>query len=240
MQFFTFVLRTVFISSLLLLLTSPSAAVNTVTIDGIFSDWSDEFCRADNVCDDFPNQQDAKGACIASNFVTPGPATTAYLRFDFDETGLSGANSADGCWFVDVDQDGNVNRALCFHLTGDPLVLQTTQMFTCNDSAAATCGTPTAAVSSAACNENANVTTDRLLNSCPADSADTGVECSVPLADLGWVSGTISLLRACTYTSNLQPNSATFDCMADGANAFIIDPGNGTNVPVELQEFSIE
>jgi len=28
--------------------------------------------------------------------------------------------------------------------------------------------------------------------------------------------------------------------MADGNDAFIIDPENGDNVPVELQEFSVE
>jgi len=185
MQFTTLVMRTVIVSILALLLVSPSSADNTVTIDGSFADWTDEFCRPDDTCDDFPGQADAKGACIASNFVSPGPATAAYLRFDFDVTGLSGANTADGCWLVDVNQNGNVDRALCFSLQGNPLVLQTTQMFTCNDSAAATCGGDAPAASGAACDENANVTTDRLLNSCSGDSADAGVECSVPLTDLG-------------------------------------------------------
>jgi hypothetical protein len=239
MKFSTPVIRTVIVSILALLLASPSDAFNDVTIDGSFADWTDEFCRPDDTCDDFPDQADAKGACIASNFVTPGPATTAHLRFDFDVTGLSGANTADGCWLVDVDQNGNVDRALCFSLQGNPLVLQTTQMFTCNDNAAETCGGPTAAASSADCDENTNLTTDRLLNTCSGDSADTGVECSVPLTDLGWVSGRISLLKACTYNS-AQPNSNTSDCMADGTNPFIIDPENGENVPVELQEFSVE
>jgi len=185
MQFTTLVMRTVIVSILALLLVSPSSADNTVTIDGSFADWTNEFCRADDTCDNFPGQADAKGACIASNFVSPGPATAAYLRFDFDVTGLSGANTADGCWLVDVNQNGNVDRALCFSLQGNPLVLQTTQMFTCNDSAAATCGGDAPAASGAACDENANVTTDRLLNSCSGDSADAGVECSVPLTDLG-------------------------------------------------------
>lgn len=239
MKFSTFAIRTVIVSILALLVVSPAGAANTVTINGTFSDWSDEYCRADNACDDFPGQADAKGACIASNFITPGPATTAYLRFDFDVTGLSGANSADGCWLVDVDQNGNVDRALCFDLQGNPLVLQTTQMFTCNDSSATTCGQDIAVDSTATCDENANVTTDRILNSCPDDSADTGVECSVSLTDLGWTSGKISLVKACTYNS-AQPNSNSSDCMADGANAFIIDPENGNNVPVELQQFSVE
>jgi hypothetical protein len=239
MKFATLVIRTVIVSILALLGASPSGADNTVTIDGTFTDWTDEFCRPDDTCDDFPGQADAKGACIASNFLAPGPATVAYLRFDFDVTGLSGANTADGCWLVDVNQNGNVDRALCFSLQGNPLVLQTTQMFTCNDSAAATCGGADEVSSSAACDKSANVTTDRLLNTCSEDSADTGVECSVPLINLGWVSGRISLLRACTYNS-AQPNSNSSDCMADSTDPFLIDPENGENVPVELQEFSVE
>ena len=46
-------------------------------------------------------------------------------------------------------------------------------------------------------------------------------------------------VRACTYNS-AQPNSNSSDCMADGENPFIIDPENGDNVPVELQEFNVE
>jgi hypothetical protein len=239
MQFATFVIRTVIVSILALLLASPSDAANDVVIDGSFADWADEFCRPDDTCDDFPGQQDAKGACIANNFVSPGPATVAYLRFDFDVTGLSGENTADACWLVDVDQNGNVDRALCFSLQNNPLVLQTTQMFTCNDSAAATCGGAAAVASGAVCSRNANLTTERLLNSCSGDSADTGVECSVSLSDLGWVSGEISALRACTYNS-AQPNSNTSDCMADTTRPLTIDPETGEDVPVELQEFSIE
>jgi hypothetical protein len=83
------------------------------------------------------------------------------------------------------------------------------------------------------------LTTERLLTTCSGDSADTGVECSVLLTDLGWDSGRIFLLKACTHPS-AQPNSNAFECVADSSNPFIIDPENGTNIPVELQEFSVE
>ena len=49
------------------------------SIDGAFADWSDEYCKPDpGACDDFPNQQDTKGACIASNLAatSPSPANT--------------------------------------------------------------------------------------------------------------------------------------------------------------------
>jgi hypothetical protein len=239
MQIATLVSRIVLGSLLAVLVVSPSGAANTVTIDGSFADWTDEFCRPDNACGDFAGQRDAKGACVASNFVTPGPATTVYLRFDFDVTGLPGANTADGCWLVDVNQNGNVDRGLCFSLQGNPLVIQTTQMFTCDDSTTVTCGVPVPVASSVACAVNSNVTTDRLLKTCSGDSADTGVECSISLADLGWVSGKIFKLWACTHTS-AQPNVTSFDCIVDENNPLIIDPENGDNVPVELQEFSVE
>lgn len=228
--------RRSWVGFLVLAMAGPLAAQNTVTIDGVFADWSDEYCQPDTVCDDFPGQSDAKGACIASNWVNPGPATTAYLRFDFDVTGLSGANTADGCWLVDVNQNGNVDRALCFSLSGNPLVLQQTRFFTCGDTTTATCPSAVEVISSATCAVSTSLTTQRLFI-CAGEvpDADTGVECSVALADLGWTSGTIGLLQSCTYQS-AQPNSNSSDCLS----GFVIDPQNGTNTPVQLLSFSID
>lgn len=224
-----------------LALANPLLAQNSVTIDGAFADWADEYCEPDNACDDFAGQSDAKGACIASNWVNPGPATNAYLRFDFDVTDLSGANTADGCWLVDVNQNGNVDRALCFSLSDpagppDELVLQLTRFFTCGDTTTATCPSAVEVASTAVCAANPNVTADRLVV-CPGEvpNADTGVECSVALGDLGWTSGTIGLLQSCTYQSS-QPNSNSSDCLT----GFVIDPESGTNTPVELLSFSVD
>ncbi len=61
----------------------------------------------------------------------------------------------------------------------------------------------------------------------------------VSLADIGWVSGRIFQLWACTHPS-AQPNTRLFDCIATQSNPLIIDPQNGDDVPVELQEFSVE
>lgn len=227
----------------------PTAVLpqNTVTIGtsptADVSDWSDEFCVADPPpdCDDFPNQQDAKGACIASNYVAPGPADTAFLRFDFDEIGRNGANTIDGCWLVDVNQNGLVERALCFSVasTGGVASSVVGTLFTCNDSAATTCGNDMAVASSATCALN-NATPDaQQLADCAVGDLDLAVECSVLLTDMGWTTGAISLIQGCSSTS-AQPNSATFDCFGSPTDPLVIDPENGMNLPIELVYFTVE
>lgn len=221
---------------------ASAQASNTVTIDGVMSDWSDEFCRPDNVCDDFSNQFDAKGACIASNFVSPGPADSVYLRFDFDDFARTGANTQDGCWLVDVDQNGNVDAALCFTLANDPVTLTQTRYFSCGDSTASTCASATEQIpvpTGTTCAASNNVAAPDILFSCPADTRDSGVECSVPLVAMGWTSGVVSLLRGCTFAS-AQPNSNSSDCIADIGSPFTVDPEGGGNAPVELIDFSIQ
>lgn len=216
-------------------------AQNTVTIDGSFADWADEFCRPDSVCADFTGQSDAKGACIASNFAatTPSPATTSYLRFDLDVTGLSGANTADACWLVDSDNNTNVDRALCFSMSGNPLTLQQTRFFTCNDTTSTTCGGASEIPSTALCAINSALGASQHLLTCPSDTTDTAIECSVPVTELGWTSGVIVLVRGCTYNS-AQPNSNPADCIVDNGSPFIIDPENGGNTPVRLQGFTVQ
>jgi hypothetical protein len=220
---------------------SPVLAQNTVTIDGSFADWADEFCRPDSACADFTGQSDAKGACIASNFAAtnPSPATLSYLRFDFNVTGLAGANTADACWLVDSNQSGSVDRALCFSMSGNPLTLQQTRFFTCNDTSAVTCGAATEVPSGALCAVNAALAAGQHLLTCGGDTTDTAVECSVPMTNLGWTSGIIVLLRGCTFNS-AQPNSNPADCIVDGASPFIINPETGGNTPVALRGFTVE
>ena len=187
------------------------------------------------------NHQDAKGACIASNHASVVPATTAYLRLDFDDVGRGGANTMDGCWLVDVNQNGNVDRGLCFSISSTANLASsiTTTLFTCNDSSSTTCGGDAAVASSAVCAFN-NATADAdQLTDCDAGDDDLAVECSASLADLGWISGTVSLIQGCTSTS-AQPNSATFDCFGSPGAPLIIDPQTGSNVPVELEFFVIE
>jgi hypothetical protein len=215
------------------------AQPNAVVVDGAFADWADEYCRPDpGACDDFPNQQDTKGACIASNFATttPGPANTIYLRFDFDDSGLAGANTGDACWLVDTDQDGSANRALCLEVAGNPFNTLTSFLYTCNDSSASCGGAALAASQPQACAFTAALASAAQLEC--SDTADTAVECSIPVADLGWASGNITLLSGCTFGSP-QPNSAEHDCATEGG-PFVIDPEGGNNSPVELLDVAVD
>jgi hypothetical protein len=214
----------------------PARATNDVTIDGAFADWSDEYCKADpGACDDFPNQQDTKGACIASNFAatTPSPATTVYLRFDFDVQGLSGANTADACWLIDTDTDGNSNAAICMELAGNLFSSIINPYFTCNDSAPA-CGGPVAASpASLTCAFTNSLAAVQQLECSAGDAGDAAVECSISTADLGVSANNIvTLISGCTFGS-AQPNSATHDCATEGG-PFVIDLEDGGNTPVEL------
>ena len=233
---------------------APAWAQNSVTIDvagspmADVSDWADETCFPDDACDEFPNQQDVTGACIASDFAStdPNPATTAFLRFDFDDTTASGANSLDGCWLVDVNQNGLVDRALCFSLVspgmGQPVDLDTppdgVRFFNCADSSTDTCAMDVEVMgSSATCAVNNNTTGADLFPVCP--EPDAAVEGSITLADLGWTAGEVPLIQGCSSTS-AQPNSASFDCVADVGNPLFINPETGSNTPVELLSFAID
>ena len=214
---------------------------NAVIIDGAFADWSDEYCKQDpGTCDDFPNQQDTKGACIASNLAatTPSPANTVYLRFDFDDTGLSGGNTGDACWLVDSDQDGNANRALCMEVTGNPFNTLQSFLYDCNDSSASCGGAVLSATQAQSCAFTSALTAAQQLECIIGDPGDTAVECSIPVANLGWASGNIVLLSGCTFGSP-QPNSAEHDC-ATSDGLFVIDPTGGINTPVELLDFEVE
>ena len=220
----------------------PAGAANTVTIDGSFADWADEYCKPDpGACDDFPNQQDTKGACIASNFTAtmPSPANTVYLRFDFDEQGLSGANTADACWLIDTDSDGNTNAAICMELTGNLFNTITNPYFTCNDSAAS-CGGPVAgSPASLTCAFTNSLAAAQQLECSGGDPGDAAIECSISTADLGVsANNVVTLISGCTFGSP-QPNSAEHDCATEGG-PFIIDLEDGGNTPVTLIGVSVD
>ena len=238
------------ISVLLLItaVTNDTFAVNDVTIGtsptADITDWSDEYCVQDADpadCNDYSGQSDGKGACIASNYSAPGPADTAFLRYDFDDTGATGRNTIDGCWLVDVDQNGFSNRALCFSVSssGGTAVRVTSQLFTCNDTTPGCSGSAPIATSSAVCAINNAVPDVNQLTDCAIADTDLAVECSASLSDMGWTSGRIGLLQGCSSVS-ATPTSTFKDCFGDPSAPLFIDPTNGENLPVDLQFFEIE
>jgi hypothetical protein len=221
---------------------TAGAQVNSVTIDGDVTpvgDWDDEYCVEDvDGCNDEPGQRDSKYACIASNYASVQPADTIYLRFDFDETGFTGANTGDGCWLLDTDGDTLVNKALCFTLSGNPATLDPAdvELFDCNDSMDDRCGGSTAVpTASPQCLLDIDAPDATTCNGGP----DAAIECSLPLSDVEWMTGEAILLGACTYPSEV-PNSAPTDCVNDPDGPFVIDPETGGNTPVNLLSFTIE
>jgi len=231
------------VALLSVLIATGALGDNTVTIGSSpmtdVSDWDDEYCVADTSCGANSSQNDGKGACIASNFPT---STHAYLRYDYDEVGLSGNNTMDGCWLVDVDEDDLVDRALCFTIgsSGGLANSIATTLYSCSGSANSCGGSPAPLVSDAMCAFN-NATPDgsQLLD-CDVGDNDLAVECSVSLSDMGWTAGdTLQLIQGCS-TSSAQPTSSTFECFGEPGSPLIIDPNTGGNMPVELQFFTIE
>jgi hypothetical protein len=218
------------------------AQTNFVSIDGDVTpvgDWDDEYCIEDvDGCDDEPGQRDSKYACVASNYFTVQPADTLFLRFDFDDTGFTGANTGDGCWLLDTDDDQNVNAALCFTLSGSPATLDPAdvQLYSCNDSMADRCaGSVALPASSPVCLLDVDAPDATSCNAGP----DAAVECSVPIPDIGSLTAGTVLLGACTFPSEV-PNSAPSDCVNDSGSPFIVDPFSGTSIPVELVRFTVE
>ncbi len=211
-------------------------AQNTVTIDGDISDWHDEFLILDTGgCDDHPGQKDV----ILSGLAINNPIL--YYLFVFDETGLSGMNTGDGCWLFDLDSDGNADKAFCFTLRGNPFTLMAADVkfYDCGDTQPDRC---TSAVEVVVTSLNCALHNPAAeIPGFECGNGDTAaVECSLDVTEeVGWMMGQIFLLASCSYPSQI-PNSAPSDCVVEFSDAiFIVDPDNGT-VPVKLQSLSVE
>ena len=211
-------------------------AQNDVTIgDMTIADWSDEQCIDDpDGCNDIMGQRDVQYACIASNYAGVQPADTLYLLQVFDEIGSTGANTVDGCWLIDLDSagagDGDADLAVCVTTTGNPAVLASATLYSCNDTNPDRCSGPVAqAAPSLSCS---------VLQVAECNGDGTAVECEIGLADLTLSPGAvIELLASCAFPSQ-QANSAPADC-AFGPPGETVDTSNGNNTPVELLSFSI-
>ena len=211
-------------------------AQNTVTIDGNISDWSDEVLILDlGGCNDNPGQKDV----IVSGLAVNNPIV--YYLFVFDETGLSGGNTGDGCWLFDTNSDGNADKAFCFTLRNNPFTLLAADVkfYDCNNTDPDRCtGATEIMVTSLNCALHGMAPEIAGFECGDGDTA--AVECSMDITEeLGWMTGNLVLLAACSYPSQI-PNSAPSDCVVElSDNVFVLDPENGT-VPVILQSFSID
>jgi hypothetical protein len=189
--------------------SSVRAVTNQVVIDGNVTaagDWNDEVCRADiDSANDATGQKDVTQLCIATNYATVQPATILYVRLDFDDTNFSGSNSVDGCVLFDTDGDGNVNRALCVTLDGNPPTATIT-LYSCGDSKPLNCASSSALATTASCMVHASAAVNPFSS---ADNPDTAVECAMPVAETGMTN--IVRVNVCSYPSG-SPSSNASDC----------------------------
>lgn len=219
----------------LLSLSACLAMGQSVTIDGDISDWADEFLVADlGGCDDVPGQKDV----ILSGLAVDNP--TLYCLFVFDEIGLNGGNTGDGCWLFDTDNDGFVDKAFCFTLRNNPFTLAASDIkfYNCGDNQVDRCTSaveiPLTSLACALAGDVAEIPGYECGNGNTAS-----VECSIDMTnEINWSVGAV-LLGSCSYPSAV-PNSAPSDCVVElGDNLFNVDPVAGT-VPVELESVEIQ
>jgi len=194
-------------------------------------------CQDDvNGPNDEPGQKDVTRFCVDDG---DGSPFELYTLANWDETKLTGSNTADVCILFDNDGDGLVNLAVCVTLqsSGHPnanlAIFKERRLFTCGDTKSDRCTGPTQLMASfvTAC-ESSQRDTDPFGPSVvggPGDSYpdDTEILCAIDLADFGAFSGGAKLLDACSYPSTI-PNSDPSDCVlfSTCSSAADCDDGN--------------
>jgi hypothetical protein len=144
---------------------------------------------------------------------------------NWDETTLTGNNTADVCFLFDNDSDGLANITVCVTLqssgnaNGNLAILKTFRLITCGDTRGDRCTGPVqvAGPYTTTC-EVSQQSTDPFgpatLNG-PGDQypVDTQILCGIDLADFGAAGIGADLLDSCAYPSTI-PNSDPSDCVA--------------------------
>jgi hypothetical protein len=154
---------------------------------------------------DEPGQKDLTRMSVDDT----GLPASLGVTWNWDEIGLQGQNTADGCSLFDSDGDASANFAVCEIWGGDPPVEVATRLYTCNDTSADRCAGPvddasfTSTCGVAISNTDPFPTGDSVPN-------DTQASCTIVLADVG--AANAQLLNVCSYPSQ-QPNSDPSDCV---------------------------
>lgn len=185
---------------------------NPLTVRAAFI-INDCFNDADGANDE-PGQKDLTKGCIESASREP-----VHVTWNWDITGLSGANSADGCALFDTDLNGFADYAVCNSWRSTPPVQISGYpvLYTCNDTRSDRCagGVATPITYGSTCGI-VNGRTDFPYNDpfSTGDSypSDTVSECYIALGDVGFPIYPVNLLNVCSYPS-LQPNSDPSDCV---------------------------
>jgi uncharacterized repeat protein (TIGR01451 family) len=187
----------------------------------------------DKGADDQPGQKDLNSLTV--DYGAPG-ATTFNVKWNWDDTATSGANTRDGCALFDTDADGFANFALCVTVASNGT--STTTEYECTaDNRTDRCAGPTqksSFLSTASASVVANsdpfgvpsspnfdpnhVTGNTCDNKPACYTSDTIANANVVLADFG--GATATLLNVCSYPSR-EPNSDPSDCVFTPNSGFL-------------------
>ena len=206
--------------------------------------------------DDEPGQKDLNWLSI--DYGSPG-ATSLTVKWGWDDTATSGANTRDAGSLFDTDGDGFANYSL--YVTVATNGSYTTQLYSCTaDSRTDRCAGP-ALVGTFASTATVAIPADSdpfgVLGSADYDAAhvtgntcrattgcytqDTVATADIRLADFGNPADAF-LLNVCSYPSG-EPNSDPSDCVFAPNNGFltivkVASPNDGTSFPFNASEQS--
>lgn len=163
---------------------------------------------------DEPGQKDLTKACIESASKNP-----IHVTWNWDITGLTGQNSADGCALFDTNMNGLANYAICNSWRGTPPTQLSTYpvLYRCNDSRSDRCagGTPVTITYGSYCtivHSNSSFPYNDPFPTGDSFPLDTVSECYIDVGDVDFPMYPVNLLDVCSYPS-LQPNSDPSDCV---------------------------
>jgi uncharacterized repeat protein (TIGR01451 family) len=173
----------------------------------------------DEGADDEPGQKDLNQLTVEFE-----PATQDIdleVSWHWDETSMSGKNTADACSLFDTDNDGNANYSMCVVWGGDAVHVSTL-LYECNDTAADRCNSGTEPVALPDEEGVSSCQVELAPDTFPAthgiDAEDVRATC---LIDLGNISGSSAfLVNVCSYPSQ-QPNSDPSDCVVNPDSGFL-------------------
>src|SRR5215204_2802963 len=206
--------------------------------------------------DDEPGQKDLNWLSI--DYGAPG-ATSLTVKWGWDDTATSGANTRDAGSLFDTDGDGFANYSLYVTVATDGSY--TTHLYSCAaDSRTDRCAGPalvgtfasTATVAvpagsdpfgvpGSADYDAAHVTGNTCRATTGCYTQDTVATADIRLADFGNPADAF-LLNVCSYPSG-EPNSDPSDCVFAANNGFltivkVADPDDGTSFPFSASEQS--
>ncbi|MBA4180761.1 MAG: hypothetical protein C0506_09255 [Anaerolinea sp.] len=161
---------------------------------------------------DEPGQKDLTQMSVDN----AGAPTSFAITWNWDETVLTGANTADACALFDSDGDGNVNFSLCQEWEQN-VAQPTTVLYSCSDKKPDRCTAPNQAVASpsSACSATIDLSGDPFDATFPGGPgddypADSKTLCTAVLADVGGPA--TEFLNVCSYPSG-QSGSDPSDCI---------------------------